>query len=108
MNRNWAGWTVGLIFLATLALTVYEYVHGMAAFRSGQSPLAAVQATQQRVFHIMANPWIFSAYLVLLVVLLVPVVRQISSETRSTNDYWFLAALLAAIVTLVRNFVLFH
>lgn len=108
MKKNWVGWLVGLIFLVTLAIIVYEWVQAMTAFRAGQSPLAAFQATQQQIFHIMSNPWVFSAYLVLLLALLFGVLRQISRKTGSTNDYWFLAALLAAIVTLVRNFVRFH
>jgi hypothetical protein len=87
MKRNWAGWIVGLIFLATLALTVYEYVQGVAAFHSGQSPLAAGQATQQRVFHIMANPWVFAAYFVLLVALLVQVVSLNNCPPGSIADH---------------------
>lgn len=108
MKKHWVGWMVGPIVLVTLAVIVYEWVQAMAAFRAGQSPLAAFQATQQRVFHIMSDPWIFSAYLALLVVLIFGVVRQIARKTGSTNDYWFLAALLSAIVTLVRNFVRLH
>jgi hypothetical protein len=77
----------GLYFVVTLAVIVYEYAQAIVAFRSGQSPLAVIQATQQRFFHVMANPWFFSAYLVLLVALLFPVIRQISTKAGSTNDF---------------------
>ena len=65
-------------------------------------------ATQQQFSHAMANPFLFSAYLVLLLVLLFYVVRQISRKTGTKNDFWFLAALLASVLTLVRNFLRFH
>jgi hypothetical protein len=70
--------------------------------------MAAAAATQQQIFHAMANPWLFSAYLVLLLVLLFYVVRQISRKTGTTNDFWFLAALIVSVVVLVRNFLRFH
>ena len=96
---------MGLLVVGSLGVTVYEYIQAMAAFRSGQSPVAAVQATQQQIMHVMANPWLFTAYLVLLLALLFHVVRQISRKIGTTNDFWFMAAVLAAIVTLVRNFL---
>jgi hypothetical protein len=108
MKKTWAGWLVGLIFLMTLAVIVYETVQAMAASRAGQSPLAAFQATRLLIFHVMANPVAFFAYLALLVALLFGIVRQISRKAASANDYWFLAAVLIAIVTLVRNVVRFR
>jgi hypothetical protein len=108
MKKNWVGWLVGLLFLVTLAVIVYEWVQAMTASPAGQSPLAAFQATQQQIFHIMSNQWVFSAYLVLLLALLFGVLRQISRKTTSRNDFWFLAALLVALVSLVRNFLRFR
>jgi hypothetical protein len=56
----------------------------------------------------MANPVVFFAYLVLLLALLFSILRQISRRTGNKKDYWFLAGLLVAVVTLVRNFLRFH
>jgi len=108
MTRNWAAWPVGLICLATFGVTGYEWFEARTAFRAGQSPVVAVQATQQQILHVLANPWVFSVYVILLLSLLFPVVRKISRKTSTTNDYWVLAALLAAVVALVRIFVRFH
>jgi len=107
MIKRWSGWVIVLIVVATFAVLGYESLQVVSAFRSGQSPVAAAQATQERVLHAMANPWFFSAYLALLVALLFPVVRKIR-KAGTGNDSWFLAALLVAIATLVRNFVRFH
>jgi uncharacterized membrane protein len=108
MERNWIRSTFWLILLASLGFTVYQYVRIMSAYRSSQSPVAAAKATQQQISHFMANPWLFFPYLALLLVLLFYVIRQISRKTGNRNDFWFLAALLVAVVSLVRNFLRFH
>lgn len=107
MIREWPGWIVAIIVLATFGVLGYEYWQVVSAVRSGASPVAVAQATQQRIFRAMANPWLFSAYLALLVALLFPVVRKIR-KAGTGNDYWFLAALLVGIAALVRNFLKFH
>lgn len=107
MIKHWSGWVVAVIVLATFGVLGYEYSQAVSAFRSGRSPVAVAQATQERIFHAMANPWFFFAYLALLLALLFPVVRKIR-KAGTDNDYWFLAALLVAIAALCRNFVTFH
>ena len=107
MIKHWSGWVVAVIVLATFGVLGYEYSQVVSAFQSGGSPVAIAQATQERISHVMANPWFFSAYLALLLALLFPVVRKIR-KAGTGNDYWFLAALLVAIAALCGNFVKFH
>ena len=107
MIKHWSGWVVAVIVLATFGVLGYEYSQAVSDFRAGRSPVAVAQATHERICHAMATPWFFSVYLALLLVLLFPVVRKIR-KAGTGNDYWFLAALLVAIIVLVRNFVKFH
>jgi hypothetical protein len=105
MRRNWAGWIVGFIWVGSFGFVVYLFIQTVAALRSGQSQVAALETTQKQFLHIVSNPWFFAAYLALLVALLFHVVRQIYRKTVAAKDFWFLAAVLAAIVTLIRSFL---
>jgi|SRR5580693_1324572 hypothetical protein len=105
MKRNWTGWVVGFIWVGTLGFVVYLYIQTVAALRSGQSRVAALEETQQRFVHVLANPRFFAAYLALLVALLFHTARKIYRKTGATKDFWVLAAVLAAIVTLMRSFL---
>ena len=96
------------MWVGSLGFVVYLYIQAVAALRSGQPPVAALEATQQQFLHIVANPWFFAAYLVLLIALLFHVVSQIYRKTAAGKDFWTLAAVLAAIVTLIRSFLRSH
>jgi hypothetical protein len=106
MIKHWSRWVVGVIVLATFCVLAYQYSQVFYAFRTNHPPVAVAQATQGRISHEMANPWLFSTYLALLLALIFSVIRKIRKA--GTGDYWLLASLLIAIAALVRNFVKFH
>jgi hypothetical protein len=81
------GWVVGLMWVGTLGFIVYLYIQSVAALHSGQSRVAALEATQHQFLQIASNPWFLAVYLSFLVILLFQVVRRIYGKTDSRNDY---------------------
>src|SRR3954465_8891491 len=100
MTKNWVRWLFGAVFLSALGLFVLQVVQIQIAIHHGESPLRAFQVSQQRFSHLILNPWFFTAYLLILAVLLVSSVRTIARKEHQTNDLWVAAALVTSIAVL--------
>jgi hypothetical protein len=105
IRKNWFRWLFNLVFLLAAVTYVLYIFQIQKAIRSGESPASAFQATQQKFWHILLNPWVFASYLSVLAVILWNTVRAIARKERHANDIWVTVALLAAIAVLVFRFI---
>jgi hypothetical protein len=108
MKKNWFRWLFGLVFLFAVGNLILFVFQTQKAIHSGQSPTSAFQASQQTFWHILLSPWVFTAYLLVLVVLLWSTVRTIARKQHHANDLWLAAAFLVTIAVLVFRFIQGH
>ena len=105
MPNNWARWLLVDVFLLAAGILVFEVVQVQIAIHHGQSPVNALQISQQELWHVLLNPWCFAAYLSILVAFLGDSVRTIVKKRHHGNDLWIATALLTSIVILVFRFI---
>src|SRR6266481_7488122 len=82
MKKNWVRWVFGLLFVSWLGIFAFQILPIWKAIHSGASPLEAFQASQQESSHIFLNPWVFTVYLLIFVVLLWNTVRTVARKQR--------------------------
>ena len=105
MTKNWARWLRGAVFLSAIGIFVFQVVQTQIALHHGESPVKAFQICQQELWHVLLNPWLFAAYLLILAVLLGDSVRTIVKKQHQANDLWMAAALLTSMTVLVFRFI---
>jgi hypothetical protein len=108
MKKNWVRLLFGLVFSLAAGNFILFVFQTQKAIHYGQSPAIAFQTSQQKFWHILLNPWIFTTYLLVLVVLLWNTVRAIVRKQHHPNDLWLAAGFLAAIAVLVLRFIQRH
>lgn len=108
MKKNWVGWVFAFLFMSALGIFAFQSFQIWKAVQSGESSASAFQSNQQKFWHVLLNPWVFSAYLAVLVVLLWKAARTVARKQHQANDLWILGALLAAIGVLVFRFIQGH
>jgi uncharacterized BrkB/YihY/UPF0761 family membrane protein len=105
MKKNWLGWMFALLYLSGVGIFAFSSFEAWRAIHSGGAPLQAFQASQERFWHILLNPWVFTTYLFILLVLIWNALRAVVKKQRQPNDLWFLGALLASIGVLLFRFI---
>jgi len=105
MKRNSLSWVLAILGASTIAALLAQTYLAWQAVRSGESPSTAYWHAQQIVWRVFLNPWVFAAYSLTLLRLFMDAVRRVKEEKKQTASYWYLAAVLVALVVYVSKFV---
>ena len=105
VKNTWTRLLLGIVVLSVFMAVVAQGYLAWTAAQTGKSPIDAIRMSQQRLWAVILNPWVFWSYLSALVLLLWQVARGPLKRGWTSNDFWLSGAIAAAIVTLIVRFV---
>jgi hypothetical protein len=101
IKANWASWLQGAVWLVGFASIFAQGFLFRRAILAGKSPLNAFSESRYTVTHVLLNPWISIPFLIALLALLVFSIYAGTNTKCKNANWWFIAALLISLISLV-------